>query len=197
MGVVPKSLSVFSLAKLSAFLRGCCRSCLAWLFVTVHGAWFFLAIANMSSPSPSLGDWIDRGAYVSTSLLAGRPFHYTHESMALKVLFLVDLPSFLASILVSLLVLPLRTIVHFGSYRSSYIAAAILLVLGSVQWLVLGNVLEFRIRLNESFNNSFKKLNHLIVAAIVLVLLATAIVTPMVNARSRRLGFRHAGISSH
>lgn len=185
------------MAKRSAFLKGCCRSRLAWLCVTIHGAWFFLAIANMSPPSRGLGERIDRGGYVSATLLAGRPFHYTYESIALKLLVLVDLPSFLVCIPVSLLSTPVHVVIHFGSYVSSYVAAALLLTVSSCQWLAVGKLIESRIGLDRSGDNHLRRLNRFLVPAIVLITLITVVVAPMVNTRSRHLGFRHAAISFH
>jgi hypothetical protein len=181
--------------KFGLFLKACISSRFAWLIVTVHAAWFFLAIANMSPPSHGLGERIDRGAYVSASLLAGRPFHFEYESIALKLLVLVDLPPFLAGIPVSLLLMPLHRVTHYGSYVASYVAAATLFIVSSCQWLAVGKLIESRIGLNRPEDHSLKRLNRFFAAAIALILLVTVIVTPMVNARSRRLGFRHAAIS--
>ena len=179
------------------FLRRCFQSRCAWLLVVIHGAWFFLAVANMSPSSPELGKWIDRGAYVSTSLLAGRPFHFAYESIAIKFLVLVDFPSFVASIPLGLLLSPLHQFTHFGAYVGSYVAAAILLLMASFQWLVTGRVIESRILAGRWQAKEPDKINRSLLTVIVLVVVVTCILTPIINARSRRLGFRHAAISFH
>ena len=35
------------------------RSRLAWLLACIHALWFFLAVANMSPPSPELGEFLE------------------------------------------------------------------------------------------------------------------------------------------
>ncbi|SRR6266404_518308 len=177
------------------FLRTSFQSRLAWLLVLIHGAWFFLAVANMSPPSPELGKWIDRGAYVSASLLAGRPFHFAYESIAMKLLVLADLPSLLASIPLGLLLSPLRPVIHFDAYVGSYVAAAILLLTTSFQWLVTGNVVESWICMDHCRGKLPDNIKRSFLAVMALIVVATCILTPIVNARSRRLGFRHPAIS--
>jgi hypothetical protein len=180
--------------RLGSFLKDSIRSPLAWLFVTIHAAWFFLAIANMSPPAPAFGAALDRGAWSSATLFAGRPFHFTYESMLLKLLFFIDLPSLLASVPVGLLLSPVLRAFHFGFYRGSYVGASVLLFLSSEQWLVFGRLIESRL---TNHANSPERLNRIFTAAIALILLFTLLTVPIIDARSRRLGFRHAAISFH
>jgi hypothetical protein len=179
------------------FLRGGFQSRFAWLFMIIHGAWFFLAIANMSPPSPDLGKWLDNGGYASASLLAGRPFHLVYESIAMKLLILADLPSLFASIPLDFILSPLQRVTHFGTYAGSYVGAALLLLTASFQWLAIGKVIESRIRLDRWQGKSPETIKRSLFAIIVFVVVATCILTPIVNARSRQLGFRHAAISFH
>ncbi len=108
----------------------------------MHVAWFLLAIANMSPPSPGFANYLDHGGWSSATLLAGRPFHFVYESLPLKLLFLADLPSMLVEILPALVLSPVLRILHVGFYSSSYIDAALWLTLGSCQWLVVGVLVE-------------------------------------------------------
>jgi hypothetical protein len=80
------------------FVHSCLRSRVAWLVASIHGAWFFLAVANMSPPSPMFANFLDSLSGSSTTIFAGRPFHFTYESMTLKSLFVADLPSSLAQV---------------------------------------------------------------------------------------------------
>jgi hypothetical protein len=91
------------------FFRSCAANRLAWLFACLHAAWFFLAIANMSPPSPALADFFDKGGASTAALLAGRPFHFHYESALLQLLVLADFPSMLVE------VLPCSVVVAFAN----------------------------------------------------------------------------------
>jgi hypothetical protein len=173
------------------------RSPFAWLIVSIHAAWFVLAIANMSPPWPQLGDRIDRGLYSSATLLAGRPFHLEYESLWLKALVLMDLPSWIASVRFGLLLAPLLATMHVGFYRGSYVGASLILIVSSLQWLFFGYLVEPRFQLDRRCAVSRQRLNRIFLVVAAFVLLLTAVAAPLVNARSRRLGFRHAAISLH
>jgi hypothetical protein len=123
-------------------LNGVTRSRLGWLLVCLHAAWFFLAIANMSTPAPGLGKFFDQGGGSSATLLAGRPFHFEYESLLLKLLILVDVPSTLATVPLSFALLLAATPFHLGFYQGSYLSAAMLLLGASCQWLVVGHQLD-------------------------------------------------------
>src|SRR5262245_39515026 len=118
------------------------RSSFAWLFVCLHASWFLLAVANMSPPSRDLASILDSGVWSSAALLAGRPFHFTYESMFLKALLLLDLPALLIA---GVVLAPIRVLFpSLGHYVDSYFAAGEWLLAGSLQWLVLGAFLETR-----------------------------------------------------
>jgi len=102
------------------FPCGCWRSRIAWALACLHAAWFVLAIANMSPPSPGLGEFLDRGGWSSATLLAGKPFHYEYESLGLKLLILTDLPAMLAMLPVSLLLAPVSKVAGLSFYSNSY-----------------------------------------------------------------------------
>jgi hypothetical protein len=184
--------------KLTGFLSRAVRSRLAWLLVFLHASWFMLTIANMSPPSHDVANFIEHSEWSSTTaILAGRPFHYHYESLSLQILFFVDLPSLLASIPVGFLALPFLKLFHLGLYEGSYVSAGILLAVSALQWLTIGYIADkclgsllwgpsVRLRIHRSF-----------IVLTILIFLFTAISVPIVNARSRRIGFRYGGISLH
>jgi hypothetical protein len=178
---------------LASSLRAAVRSPIAWLLACVHGLWFFLAIANMSSPSPGLGEFLDRGGLSSATLLAGRPFHFHYESLALKILVLVDAPGAFAALPLSVLVAPICKLLRFGSFAGSYVAAALILLGASCQWLLVGGKAEHYLERRSPTVRSW--LDRWSYAAIVVIVLATVVLTPTINARSKAAGFKHGGIS--
>jgi hypothetical protein len=184
-------------AKFSHFLSEAIRSRLAWLLVFLHAAWFLLTIANMSPPSPRLANFIEQfGGSSTTAILAGRPFHYHYESLSLQIMFLVDLPSWLASAPIGFLFLPFFKLFHVGRFSGSYIGAGILLVMSSLQWLLLGNLLHVWLNSRRWGVATIQRLNRHFEVLTVLVLSFTAVTAPILNARSR-LRFHDAGISFH
>jgi hypothetical protein len=185
------------LNRLVAFIRACINCRLAWIVVFLHAAWFFVAIANMSPPSPQVAEFLDQDGGSSATVLAGRPFHFHYESYLLKCLFVADLPSMVAAIPLDFVVAPLLKVLRVGSFVGSYFGAGLMLLAGTLEWLALGKIMEDRLERRQSGRWVIQKLNRYWVPAIVLILLFTIIATPMVNKRSRQLGFRHAGISFH
>lgn len=178
---------------LTSCVRDAARSRIAWLPVCAHALWFFLAIASMSPPSPGLGEFLDRGGGSSATLLAGRPFHFHYESAALKVLVLSDLPATIVMLPVSLAFIPLAKVFGFGFYGGSYVSAGLMFVGGTCQWLLVGRRGE---RWIERRSPAARRILHRLAILLIVSLVATtAVLTPVVNERSRALGFKHGGIS--
>src|SRR5215813_7037609 len=111
-----------------AAVRVAASSRVAWLLACLHGMAFFLAIANMSAPSPGLGRFLDHGGGSSATLLAGRPFHFVYESLLLRWIVVLDLPATLFMILVNFVLLVVAIILSEGFYEFSYVTAATTLV---------------------------------------------------------------------
>ena len=179
----------------TTFIRSGTRSRLGWLTACLHAGWFFVAIANMSPPSLGFAKFLQDGAGSSATIFAGRPFHFVYESILLKSLILADLPAELAQLPFEFLFVPLCKHSHLSFIALSYWDAGILLVFASCQWLLLGAALESAIKsrpLGDSFSNMVTR--HF-PATIAVILLLTLVTVPLVNERSRRLGFRHAAIS--
>jgi hypothetical protein len=105
------------------------------------------------------------------------------------------MPSILAMVPLSLVLLLFSTGVHLGFYRGSYLSAAILLFGASCQWLLVGHRVDQWL-VHKRWGNWPRQLIHrrfrFLVAAIVIT---TLIMTPILSDHSRRLGLRHAGIS--
>jgi len=142
-----------------------------------------------------LGAFFDQGGGSSATLLAGRPFHFEYESPFLKLLILSDIPAMLAIVPLSFALLPFWKSFHIGFYLGSYLGAAVLLISASCQWLLIGHQIDqwlVRKRWGDWFHPQIRRWFRFLIAAIVIT---TLIVAPLVNNRSRRLGFRHGGIS--
>ena len=157
----------------------------------------FVAIANMSPPSRQLAQFLDQGGWSSASILAGRPFHYYCESNLLKCLFVVDLPSMVAAIPLDFVAAALLKVFRVGILVWSYFGAALMLLAGTFEWLTLGKLFADWMEQKRSGAWVLQRLNRYWRPAIALIVLFTIIATPIVNKRSRQLGFRHAGISFH
>jgi hypothetical protein len=182
---------------IAGLIRSCTRSRLGWLLACVHAAWFFLAIANMSPPSHALADFLDKGGWSSSTIFAGRPFHFHYESTLLKSLILVDWPSMLVEFVLGLLAWPLLTTIHPSRFAASYFDAALLLLIATCQWLVVGNEGQTRLVSKPWGAALARTLNRYFVISVALILLFAVVFVPIVNERSRRLGFRHPAISFH
>jgi len=168
---------------------------MGWILACLHAAWFLLAIANMSPPSPGLGEYLDKGGGSSATLLAGRPFHFHYESLVLRLVILVDMPALLAMVPLSFLELPLLKLFRLSFYYCSYSSAALLLFGASCQWLLIGNRLQQRLESARWGRWINQQLHQWFVVIITVILVATLILVPIINERSRSLGFRHGGIS--
>jgi hypothetical protein len=118
------------------------RSRLAWILACIHALWFLLAVANMSPPSPALGNFFDRGGGSSATIFAGRPFHFTYESMLLKSLVVADLPSGLLQLPLDFAIVPFQKALHLHAYSSSYLDAVLLFVIATCQWMTIGYVAQ-------------------------------------------------------
>ena len=182
-------------ASLRRFLSEAVRSRLAWLVVSLHAAWFLLAIANMSPPSREVANFIEQFSGSTVAILAGRPFHFAYESLFLQLLTVLDLPSMFASIPVGLLLSPLLKLFHLGLYEGSYVGAGIQIAMGSLQWLLVGRRFEVWFGSRRWGMSALQRINRHFVTLTVLILLLTAISVPLLNATSRRFTFRHTAIS--
>jgi hypothetical protein len=171
------------------------RSRIAWILVAFHASCFLFAIAAMSPPSREFAAFLETFSGSSTTIFAGRPFHFHYESALLQVIFLLDLPSAIACVPVLILLSPVFGIFHVGIFVGSYFGASLALFASSVQWLMIGSVAEKRFMRREWGRGLVGIANRYIVALLALIMLASAVGLPLVAARSRRAGMRHGGIS--
>lgn len=173
---------------------------MAWVLVFLHASWFLIAIANMSPPAPWLGEFLDRGGWSSAMLFAGRPFHFHYESIVMKLLVLVDFPSMLAALPIELLMSPLMSAVHPGSFIGSYVGALIELVTASCQWLAVGFAVDRRLESRPWGTSVLRPVKKYFLAIVTFVLAFTVVAVPLINKRSQERGFRgfqHRAISFH
>jgi hypothetical protein len=170
-----------------------CR--LSWILVFMHAAWFFAAVANMSPPSRQFVQFLDQVGGSSATVFAGRPFHFSYESNHLKCLFVADLPSMIATMPLAAAVDVLVKVLRVGRFVGSYLLAGLLLLTASLEWLVLGKLIEDLLKRNPACARVLQKLNRYWAAAIIVIVLFTMITASLVDRRSRELGFRHAGFS--
>jgi hypothetical protein len=187
--------SRITLRAVADFFRECTSDRLGWLFACVHAAWFVLAIANMSPPSPALADFLDRGGSSTATIFAGRPFHYHYESALLQALVLADFPSMLVEALLGLVSFPLLMNVHLGHYLGSYLGAGLLLLIATFQWLVVGKSVEAWLSSKSWGAVILRTFTRYFAVTVAFILLVAIVSVPLVNKRSQRLGFRHSAIS--
>lgn len=153
----------------------------------------FLLLRTCRLPLPVQASfWIAAGGPLRHSWL-GDPFHYEYEALALKLLILADLPSMLAILPVSLLLAPVSKVVGSGFYSNSYLSAGLMLMGATCQWLLAGHRCERWVVRRSSVLHA--QLHRWWGAAIVIIVVATFVLAPTINQRSRALGFRHAAIS--
>jgi hypothetical protein len=171
------------------------RSPVAWFFASLHAAWFLLAVANMSPPSPALGTFLESVQGATTTLFAGRPFHFHYESIVLQMLISADLPAAFVEVLLALLALPLLKMVRLSLYSASYVGAGLLFLGATCQWLMIGYAVETWMLSRQWGARSVRTLTRHLVIIIVFTLLFTAVFVPIVNQRSRSRGFHHGGAS--
>lgn len=132
--------------EIASLFRACVRSRLGWLLAAVHALWLDLGIRSMGPPSRAAANLLDSLQGSDWTLFAGRPFHFTYQSWVLKSVLLVDLPAMLVASLADPLSWPVSFVTHVGRYEGSNIAAGLLFVVATGQWLMVGCVLERRFR---------------------------------------------------
>jgi hypothetical protein len=108
--------------------------------------WLGLGVRSMGPPSRAAANFLDNAQGADWTLFAGRPFHFTYQSWVLRSVLLADLPAMLVASLADLLVWPVSLVTHVGRYEGSYIAAGLLFVVATWQWLMVGRALERRFR---------------------------------------------------
>lgn len=86
------------------------------------------------------------------NLIAGRIFHFSHETILLEIIILLDTPGILLSAVIALFLIPLDYILPDQCFCTlSWIGAMVLLTTTSVQWCFIGYMIE---RIVRSTNGS-------------------------------------------
>ena len=78
----------------------------------------------------------------SAAFIAGRDYHWHYESVLLKWISILDLPALVLGGLFSTLLLPL----NLCAFTLSWVGAVLILSFASVQWLLVGFIIESMIR---------------------------------------------------
>jgi len=171
-------------------IRSCMRSRLAWLLASIHGVWFFLAIANMSPPSRAFANFLDSMSWSDTTIFAGRPYHFTYESIWLKSLVVADLPAGLAAIPLSIVLSPVDRMGHFDTYTESYVVAGFFFVVATFQWLIIGRATEMGLAAHPWGNTALRQVNQSSTVLIAVLALLAVVPVPIVD-RSRQVHATH------
>jgi hypothetical protein len=74
----------------------------------------------------------------SAAFIAGRHYHWTYESDLLKVISVLDFPALLLGGIVSKMLSPL----NLCAFTRSWVVAMLALTFASVQWLLVGFIIE-------------------------------------------------------
>lgn len=134
------------IGRVGRMLRAVAGSRLGHIFCVLHLILLLLFFISQDPvPRDLNNDQVSK--YSSSVLMAGRGFHYHYEPVELKILILLDAPGILLSVFLSLLLLPVALLLPpLGEYDGSWVAAAIIFVGTSTQWLLVGYFLERMIR---------------------------------------------------
>lgn len=124
------------------WVDGCRRSGVAWALLTLHAVWFFAAINAMGRPSRAAALFRDNFSGADWVIIAGRPFHFTYEPSIMKALVIGDLPANIVCAFFDICISPVWRVLHVGTYYGSYIGAGEWLLGGSLQWFLIGGMLE-------------------------------------------------------
>ena len=78
----------------------------------------------------------------SSSVIAGRLFHFAHEPVVLKAVYLLDLPALFLSVGVGYVALKAGV----GPYTTPWVGGLSWLAFGTLQWLLIGSIIGTRRR---------------------------------------------------
>lgn len=127
-------------------VRRSSRSWLGWFLVILHGVCFVGAIRAKRPPSPEFARWLGGLQGSSSTIFAGRPFHFHYESTLTKVVVISDMPLTIAALPLSVVVALTLWPMHLGLYYSSYVEAGITLLAATLQWLTVGRLIQDRLK---------------------------------------------------
>jgi|SRR5687768_12345205 len=118
------------------FLRHVASSKVGQFLVVVH--LLFIVYEFAQKPGATYADTPCAVEWSSASFIAGRNYHWHYESTPLKIVSLLDFPALLVGGLVSGLFSPL----NLCAFTASWIDASLALTFASVQWLIVGFIVQ-------------------------------------------------------
>jgi hypothetical protein len=139
-----------SIRLVSAAIRRAWHSSIGRVFCALHVALLLIAIANKGPADPAgaqaLEELFASGGGASWTYFAGREFHLNYESLLMIAVTLGNMPALLLTDFG--IILPLGWLSERlypwqpSIYVASYINAAVMLVAGSCQWLLVGSWIQ-------------------------------------------------------
>ena len=117
-----------------------CGSRLGWLLVAVHFYLVFLAFCPKSAQTGQ-ETWVEfQKEYTDYILIAGRGVHIGIESDFFLTLTSLDAPTLVVGLLVTGLLTPFYS--NLSAVTASWIDAVVLLFFTSLQWILVGHIIE-------------------------------------------------------
>jgi hypothetical protein len=122
------------------FLRRVASSRLGQLLFVVH---LIIVVSEFAhKPSATYSDTPCVMEPSSAAFIAGRSYHWAYESSLLKVVNILDFPALVIGGIVSKMLSPL----NLCAFTRSWVDAVLALTFASVQWLLVGLIIEFIFR---------------------------------------------------
>ncbi len=124
-----------------SFIKRFFTNRIGWFLAIVH---LCLTVYDFAQKNPLAYDSNEcepPGNFAGHYLIAGRYFHWTNESLIHQVTILLDFPSLIVS---EFLMIPISYLFHTNIcvYTKSWIFAYVLLVVTSLQWLIVGFIIQ-------------------------------------------------------
>ena len=132
----------FEIAKsVLRFIKSVARSRVGQILFVVHMSLVIFEFAQKTPvPRAELNVFSSEEIVSTSDLIAGRYYHFGHESLLLQFISLIDIPGFFIGYILSL---PISYILPpLGAYDDSWLAAIILLCGTSIQWFIIGYYIE-------------------------------------------------------
>ena len=119
-----------------SFVRRFFTNRIGWFLAVAH---FCLTVYDFAQKT--VDDGCEPSSAAGHYLIAGRYFHWTYESLIHQVTILLDFPSLIVS---EFLMSPISYFIPVNNcvYTRSWIFAYVLLVVTSLQWLIVGFIIQ-------------------------------------------------------
>ena len=122
-------------------IRGIFTNRIGWFLAVVHLCLTVYDFAQKSPLNYDLNNCEPPPNFAGHYLIAGRYFHFTNESLIHQVTILLDFPSLIVS---GLVMIPISFLfpTNLCVYTESWIFAFVLLMVASLQWLIVGFIIQ-------------------------------------------------------